>query len=111
MAEIFTWSPAPGGQGDTTWAVREAKFGDGFTQRVADGINNESDSFQLTFRGRVETIREIRAFLRRHAGARSFNWTPPLGEPGLYVCKAMSRVFHTQQVYTITATFEQTFAP
>ncbi|SMG00329.1 Phage minor tail protein [Burkholderia singularis] len=78
---------------------------------MADGINNESDAFQLSFRGRAEVIAAIRAFLRRHAGVRAFNWTPPLGEPGLYVCKKFSRVFQTKHVFTITATFEQTFSP
>ncbi|WP_414451292.1 phage tail protein [Burkholderia sp. 22PA0099] len=111
MTETFSWSPALGGQGDTTWSVREAKFGDGFTQRVEDGINNESDSWQLTFRGRRDVVMPIREFLRKHRGARAFFFTPPGGEQGLYVCKAMSRVFNTATVFTITATFEQTFSP
>jgi phage-related protein len=109
MRETFKWSPALGGQGDMTFAVRSSKFGGGYEQRIEDGINNVSETYQLTFRGRVETIREIRSFLRRHAGVRAFDWTPPIGEPGRFVCKKLGHVFSDKTVFVLTATFDQDF--
>ncbi|WJF92005.1 phage tail protein [Paraburkholderia bonniea] len=111
MTETFGWSPAPGPQGETTFAVRRAQFGDGYAQRVPDGINSRSDSWPVTFTGSREKIEGIKAFLDRHAGASAFFWTPPLGSGALFVCSRYSPVAHTAGTFALSATFEQTFNP
>lgn len=110
--ETFTWQPAgPGAQGDIDLRVREAKFGDGYSQAVPDGINNKVQQWPLKFVGDRDTIKAIASFLDRHAGATSFYWTPPLGEQGFYKAAKYSSGPEAKGVYSLSATFQQVFRP
>ena len=112
MTDTFIWSPTVEGfGGDTTLRVRKAGFGDGYTQRAADGLNNRVPSYSLRFVGKADKISAILAFLDAHAGAVSFFWTPPLRAQGRFVCEKYTEPVKNGNVYTITAQFEQTFAP
>ncbi|KWN77235.1 phage tail protein [Burkholderia stagnalis] len=112
MTETFQWAPTVQGYGgDTTLRVRKAGFGDGYTQRAADGLNNRQSTYNLRFVGKADKIAAILAFLDARAGAVSFYWTPPLRPQGLFVCEKYSEPEKEGSVYTITAQFEQTFAP
>ena len=52
-----------------------AKFGDGYEQRVLDGINTKEDSFNISFNNRTaEDINLIAAFFDDRA-AKSFDFT------------------------------------
>jgi len=84
MPEIFTWCPRVDPQGSVTHRVLSAKFGDGYEQAAADGINTAMQSWPLSFVGREAVILPIKAFLDRHGSWQSFLWTPPLGEEGSY---------------------------
>jgi len=108
---IFTWQPSPEVQGATTYAVRTAKFGDGYSQAVADGINNQSDSWPLTFTGDATKVQAIMDFLDATQGYQSFYWTPPLRAQGLFRCAGYSPQPHGGSVFTITATFTEVFNP
>src|SRR5690606_27902985 len=110
--ETFTWCPRTDPQGTSTFKVLSAQLGDGFAQDVGDGINNETRSWPLQFVGRDSQIKPIRDFLRRHAGYRRFLWTPPLEtEPGLFVALEFRVTPMGGKAYTLSATFEQRFAP
>ncbi len=112
MTDTFNWSPTVEGfGGDTTLRVRKAPFGDGYTQRAADGLNNRVPSYSLRFVGKAEKISAILEFLDKHAGAVSFFWTPPLRPQARFVCEKYTEPVRSGRVYTITAQFEQTFAP
>ncbi|PCE32822.1 phage tail protein [Burkholderia ubonensis] len=112
MTDTFIWSPTVQGfGGDTTLRVRKAPFGDGYTQRAADGLNNRQSTYNLRFVGRADKIAAISAFLDAHAGATSFYWTPPLRPQGLFVCEKYTEPAKDGDVYTMTAQFEETFAP
>lgn len=55
--------------------ILTSKFGDGYEQRVRDGINTKDDSFALSFNNReAEEINLIAAFLDSKAGL-NFNLT------------------------------------
>ena len=55
--------------------VLTANFGDGYEQRVLDGINTKNDSFSISFNNRTaEDINLIAAFFDTKAG-KSFNFT------------------------------------
>jgi phage-related protein len=112
MADTFTWSPTVANySGSTTQRVRKSQFGDGYTQRVADGLNSEVSSFNVQFIGDAATIQAILAFFTAHTGI-SFNWTPPLWTaPALFACEKYSQPSKDGASYTISATFDQTFAP
>ena len=109
--ETFTWSAQVGAQGETSYRVRRAQFGDGYEQVAGDGINNETQSWPLTFKGKTSAIQPIRDFLRRHEGRKTFLWTPPMGELGLYRCESFRLIPHGAGVYSLTATFEQAYHP
>ena len=108
--ETFAWAPQLNAQGATTYRVLKAQFGDGYSQRAPDGINNEVQSWPLSFTGTGAYVTPIRDFLRRHGGAGRFAWTPPLGEAGLYVCGGFNLMPLGGDKYTLSATFEQVFA-
>ncbi|MDR8400116.1 phage tail protein [Paraburkholderia sp. USG1] len=111
MADTFTWAPAVSNlSGSAALRVRKAQFGDGYAQKIADGINNRASSYNLTFIGDAPTITAILAFLDAHAGATAFNWTPLLRPQALFTCEKYSEPTKDGNTYTITATFDQTFA-
>lgn len=109
--ETFTWSPAADAEGEIQQRVRTVQFGDGYAQVAGDGLNADRQSWPLTFTGAADEIRPIRDFLRRHGGHRSFLWAPPLEGLQLYRCAGWRLRAHTEDLLTLTATFEQSFAP
>lgn len=109
--EQFTWCPRIDPESTNTFRVHSAQFGDGYVQEVGDGINTESQSWPLEFVGREGYIQPIRDFLRAHSGFKPFLWTPPMDIEGLYVCREFKLKAMGGKLYTLTATFEQRFAP
>lgn len=109
--ERFAWQIEKGAAGDIKQRTRSKQFGGGYSQSVSDGINNKMQSWPISHTGTAARIKEIIAFLDRHKGANAFLWTPPLGELGLYKCTGYQPSHKGGSVYTLTATFEQTFHP
>ncbi|WP_323151449.1 phage tail protein [Pseudomonas glycinae] len=109
--EVFTWCPMVDSAGTETDRVRTAQFGDGYSQAVGDGINTRVGTYPLTFRGKREYILPIKAFLDRHGGHKSFRWTPPLGEEQLFRAPERTISPNGADVFTLTVTFNQVFAP
>lgn len=110
--ETFTWRVQGQPEGSLNQRVRSAQFGDGYKQVSGDGINPETQSWPLTFSGNKSDMQPLLAFVRRHT-TKSFIWTPPLGEKGLYRVTADSiRVVPIGgPAVSISATFEQAYAP
>jgi len=109
--ETFKWRPIGSPQGTTTLRRLTAQFGDGYRQAAADGINAKVQSWPLQFVGDKGEAQAIIAFFDRHAGFRSFLWTPPLGEQGYYEVVQYSPTPVGGPVYTVSATFQQVFKP
>jgi phage-related protein len=105
----FTWSPAPGATENVIPRVKAAPFGDGYEQRVGDGINNQPRSWSLTFLGPTARTDAIAAFLKATDGVVSFDWTPPSGPAGKFVCRSWSRGVPALVVQSITATFTEVY--
>ena len=58
--------------------VLKVQFGDGYEQRIQDGINNLKQEFSVTFNNRPKAeIDDIVAFLNNKAGTTAFNFTYP----------------------------------
>jgi len=92
--------------------VTEATFGDGYSQRVGDGINTNPQSWSLTFAGIDNaTADAIVSFLSGKAAVTSFTWTPPGGTEIRVICKTWQRIRPTSTHSTVTATFDQVFEP
>lgn len=110
MHETFIWCPETGTEGSSTFRVLTAQFGDGYKQSAGDGINNEVNSWPLTFKGLEHEIKPIRDFLRSHKGYKPFYWKPPLEtEAFLFEVTEFSVVPMGGRAYTLTATFVQRF--
>jgi phage-related protein len=107
----FTWAPTGQPNGTLKFRVRTAQFGDGYSQRVADGINNKISSWPLTFVGKKADMQAIAAFLDERAGWQAFNWTPPAGVQGYYQAGEYNLSPIGGDVYTLTVTFQQVFSP
>lgn len=91
--------------------VLRAPFGDGYEQRVGDGINNNPRKWSLTFDCRDEDEGDaILAFLRAHSGVEAFDWTPPTDSGGRWVCRRwQSVVIRPALSRRVTAEFEEVF--
>lgn len=89
--------------------VREFQYGDGYTQSVADGINNLTQEFNVAFSNRSQaTIQAIDDFLRGQVGAWFF-WTTPRGETLRFKCFTWVPNYETAPNCSLTAKFMQTF--
>lgn len=110
--ETFTWRAAGNGaQGSVKLRTRSAQFGDGYQQVAQDGINNRTRSWPLKFVGGEARIRAIQDFIDRHAGAKSFLWTPPIGAQGRFRIGEYTPAVEAGGVYALSATFVESFAP
>ncbi|HJR09808.1 MAG TPA: phage tail protein [Rhodanobacteraceae bacterium] len=111
MTEEFYFSVSPGTRADTGHRVRGAKFGDGYAQFAKDGINARASRWTVEMANLTEDkYYEVTAFLDRNAG-RSFYWTPPTNRRGRYMCKGYSEEPALGDLCSLSATFEETFAP
>lgn len=109
----FTYTPDFGSQAAYKPRVRVAQFGDGYQQRVADGINSNPAAWPVAFSNRDDTERDgILAFLEARNGTESFDWTPPFGGSAIKVtCSEWSWTPVRYNVNTVTASFKQVFEP
>lgn len=83
--DTFTWSPLNGPTADIKNRNTTVQYGDGYAQVSGDGINTETQSWPLTFKGVNADMKPILTFLRAKGEAQAFKWTNPLGEVGLYL--------------------------
>lgn len=109
---VFTWIPDFGLSKKSAPEIREAKFGDGYSQRIRMGLNSDPKTFPLEFKNRSNIERdEIEAFLEARGGVEPFDWTPPWGSAGRFVCKEWNVTYSNFNNNQIAATFLQVFDP
>lgn len=112
MAELFTWSPRVGTAGDAQTNVLSSQFNNGYSQRLAVGINNVAGSWSVSFTGEEAYVLPIRDFFRRHKGAQHFLWTPPLEQQGKFITSGGWQLQTLgKNKYTLSTTFQQVFTP
>jgi len=106
----FTWQPLNGATPEYQPRVMVASFGDGYQQRVADGINNMPQVWQnLTFRGTAAYVNEILDFLIARGGVDSFTWTPSGFDEITVFCPSWSRPVISNGIGELTCSFIQVF--
>lgn len=106
----FTATPDFSAQVTKSPRVRSVRFGDGYEQRLAYGLNTQPQSWDLTFAMRTDTeAGEIDAFLSARNGVESFDWTPPNGSAGKYICREWRRTLDRANLNTVSARFEQVY--
>ncbi len=109
LLDEFTWDCEAGPSRPITPRVFGTKFGDGYEQRVGDGINTILEQWSLTFIREVAEITAIDDFLKARGGVYSFVWTAPDEVQGSWLCRTWTRSIPVINVQTLTATFERTF--
>lgn len=118
-----TISPDRGIQRQSTPRVLTARFGDGYEQRIADGINSVDEVFNVTFNNRsAAEVDDITGYFASLKGATSFTYTIPdstqtssvapdtAGERRLkVVCQNYSQSYHHDGFYSVSATLRRVY--
>ena len=96
--------------------VIKIQFGDGYEQRVQEGINNITQSFSVTFNNRPKAeIDDIMAFLDNKAVTTAFDFTYPdtnaCGNERTVkvVCEDYTQTYSFDDFYSCTATFRRVY--
>lgn len=107
---VFTWVPDWGAQVEVEPRVLVSRFGDGYTQRVADGINTMPEVWNLSFTLRSSSeATAITDFLKAQGGTTAFDWTTPEGLAKRFVCPSWKKSPAGWNNYTVNARFEEVF--
>lgn len=107
----FTYTPSKGISSSSKPRVVSAQFGDGYSQRVPDGLNSVVKEWDLSFNSNpVNKANSIVKFFEDRKGSEPFLWTPP-GETTQYlvICQEWNMVYQTHLSRTVTAKFKQVF--
>ena len=108
----FTWTPSYDATEASAPVVTVAQYGDGYQMRAVFGLNQNPKEWSLVFKERTDTERDqILGFLDARQAAESFDWTPPRGSAGKYVCAEWQVTLSAFNFNTIQATFRQVFEP
>ena len=91
-------------------------LGDGYQQRLSKGINPSRRTFTLSFLNRSNTVTtNILNFLSDSAkgnnGAKSFDWTPPFGSTGKWICQNPTVTMVSHDLNDIELVFQEVFEP
>lgn len=105
----FNFVPSWNSELDEEPKVLSAKFGDGYEQRAADGINSRLQMWNVKFENLTSANADtIIAFFRARNGVSYFTWTPPGAAEIKVIARKWKRSFPDFS-HTITAMFEQVF--
>ena len=95
--------------------IFRTEFGDGYEQRLANGINNLAESYGVSFSNRTkEEIDDINAFFANKGAGTAFNFTIPdsnnSGETTVKViCDKWSQAYRYGDYYSCSATFRRVY--
>ena len=90
-------------------------FGDGYEQRLANGINNLVETYGVSFSNRTkEEIDDITAFFANKGAVTAFTFTIPdsnnSGETAVkVVCDSWSQAYRYGDYYSCNATFRRVY--
>ena len=94
----------------TTVRVLKTDFGDGYSQRAADGINSLNREYSIEWVGSDTNIEALITHFEERAGYQSFTWTPA-GESTSYkwTCEEWNRQHLTDDTQVLTASLKQVY--
>lgn len=106
-------------QRGSTHRVLTANFGDGYEQRVLDGINTKNDVFNVSFNNREATdINLIAAFFDSKAGKNfDFTVTDTFNGGNLsnttmkVVCDSYNIVYNRENFHSLTCSLRRVYEP
>jgi len=96
--------------------ILRTELGDGYEQRIQRGINASRRTFSLSFLNRSDTVTtNILNFLsdplKGNNGASSFDWTPPFGATGKWICEDPEVTISSHDLNDIELVFREVFEP
>ena len=90
--------------------TRVNEFGNGYSQRVGDGLNTIREQWQVVWEGISWTdCQAIDTFLSARSGAQAFTWAPPGEDEKQYFCPNWSKVKTSGNTGNVSAQFIQVF--
>ena len=94
--------------------IIRVNMGDGYEQRLKRGINSTRRIYTLSFNARTDTVTtNILNFLadplKGDNGAKAFDWTPPFGSTGKWVCQNPSVTMVAHNLNDIELVFREVF--
>ncbi len=104
----FSWLPSYNFSNDFSPTIKKIAFGDGYTQRIPQEVNNNLLNLNLTFEGRkTKEARAIVHFLNQRQGSESFLYTPPgiLSFQKLFTAEKYKLLNISYDNYTISVNF------
>lgn len=108
----FTYTPSFEATESSKPRVRKFQAGDGYEQRIRFGLHTDPKEWSLTFANRTDTERDdILTFLEARNGVESFDWTPPRGTAGKYVCEEWQTTLSNCNNNQIQVVFREVFEP
>ena len=100
----------------TTPRVLKVQFGDGYEQRVAEGLNSLDEQYTISYSNRPKTeVAQILAFMDSKKGVTKFPYRIPdplqgSGEREIQVvCESYAATYVTDEFYSFTATFRRVY--
>ena len=110
MPEVFNLPVKVGASGDDSLNVTTVQFGDGYKSKMPNGINGQTSEWSVSMTGDTEKIKGFTDFIKRHNGAKSFYWKPPLEEQRLFTVEKWKTDTLGAGLFTVSATFESAFS-
>ena len=93
--------------------VHTLTFGDGYEQRIADGINNLAQQMNVTFNTRPKAeIDDLVAFFESLGGVSKFRMTiddTNGAETIKVVCRQWNQTWNYDDFYSLSATFDRVY--
>lgn len=106
----FVWVATYGSKETIKPNVVVTQFGDGYESRTPVGMNTQRRKWDLNFDNRPNaTADAIESFLKARGAVEAFDWTPPYGGAGKWVCREWSSAPTSPNTRSVTATFEEVF--
>lgn len=108
----FTYTPSFEATEASRPRARKFQAGDGYETRIRFGLHTDPKEWSLVFSNRTDAERDgILSFLEERGGVESFDWVPPRGSAGKYVCEDWQATLSNCNNNQIRATFRQVYEP
>jgi phage-related protein len=111
MAALPSITPSTVSVKTTKTRVLKNEYGDGYSQRAANGINNVYQEWTLVWQGhKKEDIDTLESFFEGLKGYQSFTWTPYRGSTAKkFLCDTWDRRFVGAENDTLTVKIMEVF--
>ena len=106
----FNHVPSYSSSVKTDLLIKEAKFGDGYSQRSSYGINSVVRTWNLRYENISQTVaNQIKTFIKSKKGVLPFTWEDPEGEVVNVICKSITESYKGPTSRDLSLNFTEVF--